>query len=158
MIEDCRSGKINRILVKSIVRFARNTVDALKYIRELKELGVSIFFEAHNIDTGTPGGDVLITILAATAEEESRTISKNIKWSYQKKLEKGDFVFNYTNFLGYTRDDDRKIIIVHEEAKIVRRIYREYLFGHSISRIMNGLNEYGIKTPSGKDKWDLWSC
>ena len=86
MIEDCRSGKINRILVKSIARFARNTVDALKYIRELKELGVSIFFEAHNIDTGTPGGDVLITILAATAEEESRTISKNIKWSYQKKF------------------------------------------------------------------------
>ena len=153
MIEDCRSGKINRILVKSIARFARNTVDALKYIRELKELGVSIFFEAHNIDTGTPGGDVLITILAATAEEESRTISKNIKWSYQKKFEKGDFVFNYTNFLGYTRDENRKIIIVPEEAEIVRRIYREYLFGYSISKIMNGLNEDGIKTPSGKDKW-----
>ena len=81
MIEDCKKGKINRILVKSISRFARNTVDTLKYIRELKELGVSVFFETQGIDTMTPNGEVLITILAALAEQESRTISTNIKWS-----------------------------------------------------------------------------
>lgn len=153
MIKDCKEGKINKILVKSIARFARNTVDALRYIRELKEIGVSIFFEAQNIDTGTPGGDVLLTILAATAEEESRTISKNIKWSYQKKFQKGEMQFSFHNFLGYRKDSDGNIIIIEEEAKIVRRIYNEFLFGYSISQITNRLNEDKIPTPSGKDKW-----
>lgn len=155
MIRDCHEGKIDRILVKSIARFARNTVDALKYIRELKELGISIYFESHNIDTATPGGDVLITILAATAEEESRTISKNIKWSYQKKFEKGEFVFNYSNFLGYTKDENGKITIVPEEAKIVRRIYNEYLFGYPMSQIAKRLNDEKVVTPSKKEgcKW-----
>ena len=151
MIKDCKEGKINKILVKSIARFARNTVDALRYIRELKEIGVSIFFEAQNIDTGTPGGDILLTILAATAEEESRTISKNIKWSYQKKFQKGEMQFNFTCFLGYTRDSDNKIVIVEEEAQIVRRIYREFLFGYSIAQIVEGLNKDSIPTPSHKE-------
>lgn len=81
MLEDCRAGKIKKILVKSISRFARNTVDALKYIQELKDLGVSVFFETQNIDTISPGGEVLITILAAIAEQESRNMSTNIKWA-----------------------------------------------------------------------------
>lgn len=152
MMEDCRKGKINRILVKSIARFARNTVDALKYIRELKELGISVFFEAHNLDTSTSGGEVLLTILAATAEEESRTISKNIKWTYQKKFEKGEFVFNFTNFLGFTKTDNGWEI-VEEEAEIVRRVYREYLAGASLRQISDSLNDDGIKTPSGKGKY-----
>ena len=149
MMEDCRKGKIDRILVKSIARFARNTVDALRYIRELKEMGISVFFEAHNLDTGTSGGEVLLTILAATAEEESRTISKNIKWTYTKKFERGEFVFNYTNFLGFTKTD-KGFEIVEEEAEIVRRIYREYLCGASLQQIAKGLNEDKVRTPSGK--------
>ena len=155
MIKDCHEGKIDRILVKSIARFARNTVDALKYIRELKELGISIYFESHNIDTSTPGGDVLITILAATAEEESRTISKNIKWSYQKKFEKGEFVFNYSYFVGYTKDENGKIVIVPEEAKVIRRIYNEYLFGYPIGQIAKRLNADNVPTASKKEgtKW-----
>jgi len=83
MIADCRAGKINKVMVKSISRFARNTVDALNYIRELKDLGISVYFESENIDTLTPGGEVLLTILAAMAEQESRTMSTNIKWSYK---------------------------------------------------------------------------
>ena len=146
MIQDARDGKINKILVKSIARFARNTVDALKYIRELKELGVGIYFESQNIDTMSPGGDILITILAATAEEESRTISKNIKWSYQKKFQKGDFVLNTNFFLGYKWNEDHKLVIVEEEAKIIRRIFREFLAGYTISQIANGLNEAGYRT------------
>ena len=82
MIDDCRAGKIKKILVKSISRFARNTVDALQYIWELCDLGVSVYFENENIDTLTPGGEVLITILAAMAEQESRTISTNIKLAW----------------------------------------------------------------------------
>lgn len=152
MMEDCRKGKIDRILVKSIARFARNTVDALKYIRELKELGISVYFEAHNLDTGTNGGEVLLTILAATAEEESRTISKNIKWTYQKKFERGEFVFNYSWFLGLTKTENGWEI-VEEEAEIVRRIYREFLCGASYQQIARGLNADGIKSPSGKGKY-----
>ena len=153
MIKDCKSGKINRILVKSLARFARNTVDCLNYIRLLKEIGVSVYFEAQNIDTMTPGGDILLTILAATAEEESRTISKNVKWAYQKKFQKGDFTFDYKHFLGLTRDENHKVVIVEEEAQTIRRIYREYLAGKSLNDIARGLEKDGIKSPWGRDKW-----
>ena len=159
MIEDCRSGKINKILVKSISRFARNTVDALNYIRELKELGISIFFENENIDTLTPGGEVLITILAAMAEQESRTMSTNIKWSYQKKFKNGEVTLNTSQMWGYIKtgrkDEEGKDIyeINEEEAAIVRRIYREYLSGLTAARICRGLEDDGILTKTGKKKW-----
>ena len=159
MIEDCRAGKINKILVKSISRFARNTVDALNYIRELKELGISIYFENENIDTLTPGGEVLITILAAMAEQESRTMSTNIKWSYQKKFKNGEVILNTGLMLGYTKagrkdEEGREIYEINEaEAAIVRRIYREYLAGTTITRICRGLEEDGIPTKLGKKRW-----
>lgn len=159
MIADCRAGKINKILVKSISRFARNTVDALKYIRELKELGISIYFENENIDTLTPGGEVLITILAAMAEQESRTMSTNIKWTYQKKFKNGEVILNTGLMLGYTKagrkdEEGREIYEINEaEAAIVRRIYREYLAGTTITRICRGLEEDGIPTKLGKKRW-----
>lgn len=159
MIADCRAGKINKILVKSISRFARNTVDALNYIRELKELGISIFFENENIDTLTPGGEVLITILAAMAEQESRTMSTNIKWSYQKKFKNGEVTLNTSQMWGYIKtgrkDEEGKEIyeINEEEAAIVRRIYREYLSGLTAARICRGLEDDGILTKTGKKKW-----
>ena len=159
MIDDCRAGKINKILVKSISRFARNTVDALNYIRELKDLGISIFFENENIDTLTPGGEVLITILAAMAEQESRTMSTNIKWSYQKKFKNGEVTLNTSSMWGYIKtgrkDADGKEIyeINEEEAAIVRRIYREFLAGITPARICRGLEEDGILTKRGNKKW-----
>ena len=159
MIADCRAGKINKILVKSISRFARNTVDALNYIRELKELGISIYFENENIDTLTPGGEVLITILAAMAEQESRTMSTNIKWSYQKKFKNGEVILNTGLMMGYIntgrKDDEGKVIyaINEEEAEIVRRIYREYLAGVTVTRICRGLEADGILTKLGKTRW-----
>lgn len=159
MIADCRAGKINKILVKSISRFARNTVDALNYIRELKELGISIYFENENIDTLTPGGEVLITILAAMAEQESRTMSTNIKWTYQKKFKNGEVILNTGLMLGYTKagrkdEEGREIYEINEaEATIVRRIYREYLAGTTITRICRGLEEDGIPTKLGKKRW-----
>ena len=153
MMEDCRRGLIDKILVKSIARFARNTVDALNSIRELKEIGVAVYFENENIDTLTPGGEVLITILAAMAEQESRTMSTNIKWTYQKKFQNGDIQVNFKRFLGYTRDQDHNFVIVPEEAEIVRRIYREFLYGFSPASIAKRLTEEQIPTPSKKTKW-----
>ncbi len=159
MIEDCRAGKIQKILVKSISRFARNTVDALNYIRELKELGISVYFESENIDTLTPGGEVLLAILAAIAEQESRTISSNIKWAYQRKFQKGDIVLNTGLMLGYRKtgqkdkDGHNVYEIVEEEAEIVRRIYREFIAGYSITQIAKRLKADGIKTKLGKATW-----
>ena len=153
MMADCRLGKINKILCKSIARFARNTVDALEAIRELKDLGIGVYFESQNIDTLTPGGDVLLTILAAMAEQESRTISTNVKWTYQKKRANGEVTFNYKRFLGYTRDENGEIQIVPEQAEVVRRIYREYMCGYSTSLIARRLTDDKISTPSNKVKW-----
>jgi len=158
MISDCRAGKIKKILVKSISRFARNTVDALTYIRELKEIGVGIYFESENIDTLTPGGEVLITILAAMAEQESRTMSSNIKWAYAKKFKNGEVILNTGLMLGYTKvgkdEEGRAVYEINEaEAKIVRRIYREFVSGLSVTRICRGLEADGIPTKLGRKKW-----
>lgn len=153
LLNDCRVGKIKRILCKSISRFARNTVDALKYIRELKELGIGIYFETQNIDTMTAGGDILITILAAIAEQESRNMSENIKWAFQKKFKEGELMLVCSQFLGYDRDKDKNIVINEEQAKIVRRIYREFLSGYSCATIAKNLTEDGIQTVTGKKQW-----
>ena len=159
MIQDCRDGKIKKILVKSISRFARNTVDALQYIRELRDLGISIYFENENIDTMSTGGEVLITILAAMAEQESRTISTNIKWAWQRKFQNGEIILNTGMMLGYRRlpEDDENGMAVYEineeEAEIVRRIYREYNAGITVTRICRGLEADGIRTKLGKTKW-----
>jgi DNA invertase Pin-like site-specific DNA recombinase len=153
MIEECRKGNIDRILVKSIARFARNTVDALTYIRELKELGVAVYFENEKIDTLTPGGEVLITILAGMAEQESRNISHNILWANEKKLQKGEVHIATKNFLGYTRDKEGKVTIEPNQAVIVRRIYKEFIMGYACHEIGNRLMSDGIPTPGGKEKW-----
>ncbi len=159
MIQDCRDGKIKRILVKSISRFARNTVDALQYIRELRDLNISVFFENENIDTLGTGGDVLITILAAMAEQESRTISTNIKWAWQRKFQNGEIILNTGLMLGYTKLPEKDengydvFVINEEEAAIVRRIYEEFIAGSTLKRICAGLEADGIRTKLGKEKW-----
>lgn len=159
MIQDCRDGKIKKILVKSISRFARNTVDALQYIRELRDLDISVFFENENIDTLGTGGDVLITILAAMAEQESRTISTNIKWAWQRKFQNGEIILNTGLMLGYTKLTHKDengydvFVINEEEAAIVRRIYEEFIAGATLKRICSGLEADCIRTKLGKEKW-----
>ena len=153
MIEDCRAGKIQKVLVKSISRFARNTVDALNYIRELKDLGISVYFESENIDTMTPGGEVLLTILAAMAEQESRTMSTNIKWAFQKKFEKGEVMINTGTVLGYRKTSEGGYEIAESEAEIVRRIFSEYVSGMSVPQICRRLEAAGYKTKRGSDMW-----
>lgn len=156
MVEDAMTGKIDLILTKSISRFARNTVDSLVTIRELKAKGVEVFFEKENIYTFDSKGELMITIMSSIAQEESRSISENITWGMRKNMARGKVTMAYGKFLGYRRGPDGKPEIVEEEAEIVRRIYRLYLDGHTVREITRILTGDGIPTPSGKNcNWSV---
>lgn len=157
MIDDALNGEIDIILTKSISRFARNTIDSLKYIRLLKEKNVAVYFEKENINTLDPNGDLLITILSGMAQEESRSISTNCKWGFKRKFEKGEILLPTKFFLGYTRNLEGEIIIVEEEAKVITEIYTLYLKGYSYAKIRDYLNNKGYKTPKGNKKWSAES-
>ncbi|WP_313232586.1 recombinase family protein [Tissierella praeacuta] len=153
MIDDCMAGKIDMVLTKSVSRFARNTVDSLQTIRKLKEKNIAVYFEKENINTLDGTGELLITILSSQAQEESRNLSENTKWGITRRYENGIIAINHKKFMGYTKDEDGELIIVPEEAEIVRRIFRMYLEGSSILEITRALERDKIKTATGKDKW-----
>lgn len=153
MIEDARAGKIDLIITKSVSRFARNTVDSLTTVRELKEKGVEIYFEKENIWTLDAKGELLITIMSSLAQEESRSISENVKWGKRKQFADGKTSVAFTHFLGYDKGPNGEFIINEEQAQIVRYIYKRYLEGFSTFQIAKELTEKGIKTPAGKEKW-----
>ena len=153
MIAACYDGKIDMILTKSISRFARNTVDFLRIIRELKERQIRIVFEKENIDTMDSTGELLITILSSQAQEESRNLSENTRWGIARKFEQGIVHVNHMKFMGFTKDANGNLIIVPEEAEIVQRIFDLYLQGLGLSRIAKTLEAQGIKTTTGLDKW-----
>lgn len=153
MIDACLSGKIDLVLTKSVSRFARNTVDALQNIRKLKEKGIPVIFEKEGVNTMESGGELLITILSSQAQEESRNISENTRWGVTRRFENGIVQVNHKKFLGYTKDEDGNLVVVPEEAVIVKRIFREYLEGKSIIKIARGLEQDGIKTVTGLDHW-----
>ena len=153
MIQDALNGKIDLIVTKSVSRFARNTVDTLSTIRKLKEKGVEVYFEKENIYTMNGSGELLITIMSSLAQEESRSLSENVKWGQRKSFSDGKVHLPYSRFLGYRKGEDGKPEIVPEEAEIVRLIYSKFMEGASISAISALLTEKGIKTPGGKDKW-----
>lgn len=153
MIEDCDKGMIDLIITKSISRFARNTKDCLEYYRHLKEQGIGIYFEKENINTLESQGEVLLTILSSLAQEESRTISENCKWGIQRRMEQGYVRANTTKFIGYDRDDNVNLIINAEQAKIVKRIYKEYLDGRTVDYIARGLESDEIKNWEDKVNW-----
>ena len=151
MLQDCRAGKIDRILCKSISRFARNTVMLLKTVRELKRLGVSVYFEEQNIDTMSGEGELMLTVLASFAQEESRSVSENCKWRIRKKFEQG--IPTGLCIYGY-KVKNGVFTIIPEEAEIIRRIFRMYLEGMGCERIMKALTEAGVPAPNG----GLWSA
>lgn len=155
MIDDCMNGKIDMVITKSISRFARNTLDCLKYIRKLKDVNIPVFFEKENINTMDAKGEVLITIMASLAQQESQSLSQNIKLGFQYRYQQGKVQINHNWFLGYTKDQDGNLIIDPEEAKVVRRIYREYLEGASMPSIAKGLMADGIMTGSHRKKWHV---
>ena len=147
------AGKIDLILTKSVSRFARNTVDSLQTIRKLKEKNIGIIFEKEGVNTLEATGELLITILSSQAQEESRNLSENTRWGIARRYENGVVLVNHKKFLGYTKDEDGELVIVPEQAKLVRRIYRLYLEGLSTQQIANTFMAEGIKTVTGKDKW-----
>lgn len=153
MIQDARDGKIDMILTKSISRFSRNTVDCLKYTRELKALNISVFFEKENINTLDTKGEVLMTIMAALAQQESESLSANVKLGIQFRNQQGKVQINHNRFLGYTKDEEGNLVIVPEEAKIVRRIYGEYMDGRSFLQIKRSLEKDGILNGASNKKW-----
>lgn len=158
MIEDAKNGMIDIIYVKSVSRFARNTVDTLCICRELKARGINVIFQKENIELLDASGELMLTIFASLAQEESRSISENVKWTIHKNYEKGIYHMAYKRFLGYEKGEDGKPKIVEEEAVIVRRIYKMFLYGYSVNKIAKALTDEGIPTPSGKiGKWSATS-
>ncbi len=153
MIDECMDGNIDMIITKSISRFARNTLDCLKYIRQLKEKNIPVFFEKESINTMDSKGEVLLTIMASLAQQESQSLSQNIKLGLQYRYQQGHVQVNHNRFLGYTKDADGHLIIDPDQAEIVRRIYREYLEGFSMDKIAAGLERDGVLTGAGKAKW-----
>ena len=153
MIDDCMAGKIDIVITKSISRFARNTVDSLTHIRKLKEKNIAVYFEKEGINTLEGSGELLITILSSQAQEESRNISENCRWGIVRRFEDVKVIVNHSKFMGYTKDKDGNLIIVPEEAEVVRRIFRLFLEGNSSYRIKQILEADGIRTATGNTVW-----
>ena len=155
MIRRCKQGKIDMIIVKSIARFARNTVDCLKFVRMLRDLDVDVYFEEQGIHSNQPGAEFYITIYGCIAQSESENISANVRWGKAQSAKEGNVPFHYKNFLGYRKGADGKPEIDPDEAEIVRFIYDRFLAGDSLGGIAQKLEDLQIPSPSGKPKWQF---
>jgi len=153
MIEDCMVGKIDMVITKSISRFARNTLDTLQYVRQLKEKNIAIFFEKENVNTLDSKGEFLITLLGSLAQEESSNISQITRMGIAYRFQEGKVIVNHNRFLGYTKDENGELVIVPEEAEVIRRIYREFMEGKSPYKIATNLQRDEIITGSGGSRW-----
>ena len=151
MMADCRKGKIDKVLVKSISRFARNTRDCLAALRELSRLGVTVKFEKENIDTGTLTTELMVSVSGSLAQEESISISKNQRMSYQRRMEKGEFITCYAPY-GY-RVQGKDLVVNPEEATVVQWIFNRFLNGWSTDQIADHLSQRRVPTGFGKGKW-----
>ena len=144
LVDDCMNGKIDIVLTKSVSRFARNTVDLLETVRKLKDKGVEVRFEKENISSMSGDGELMLTILASFAQEESRSISENVKWGIRRRMEKGIDSARNKKIFGY-RYDGEKYVICEEEAEIVRYIFYRYAEGAAPCEIIKELAEKGIE-------------
>jgi len=155
MIDDCKAGKIDFIITKSISRFARNTLDCLSYVRLLKGLSspVGIYFEKENLDTLDSKSELLLTILSSLAQDESRSISENVRWALQKRYQQGKAFCPTTNFLGYDSDSSGNMVINEEQAETVRWIFQKCLEGYGTGLIAKRLTADGVKTGTGNTQW-----
>ena len=152
MMSDARKHRFEIILVKSISRLARNTMLIIETLKELKELGISVIFEKENIDTGAPYSEMLLTIMSAFAQEESRNISERVKKGIHMRAQNGEV--SWTPVYGYTRQGDEEYIIVPEEAEVVRLVFDEYEKGMLQQKIAEQINEMGMPSPAGQ----LWQA
>ncbi len=154
MVEDALKGKIDLIVTKSVSRFARNTVDSLTTVRQLKEKGIEIYFEKENIWTLDSKGELLITIMSSLAQEESRSISENVTWGQRKRFADGKVTVPFGHFLGYDRGEDGNLVLNPKEAVIIKRIFSLFLQGMTPYGIAGQLSADGILSPGKKDKWN----
>ncbi len=152
MIEDCENRLVDKIITKSVTRFARNTIDTLTTVRKLKQLGISVLFEKENLDTADETSEVMLSVLATVAQEESLNISMNMRWSVQKRMKSGEWMPSSIAY-GYTNSNDT-IIPVFPEAKIVKDIFKMYLNGSGSQKIADVLNGKKIVPPKTADKWN----
>ena len=153
MMHDCRLGKIDMILTKSVARFARNTLDSIKAIRELKSLGIAVYFEKERVNTLTEKSEQMITIMSSIAQGESESVSTNNKWSAIRRFKNGTFIIGSPPF-GYENDENGQLVINVKEAWIVRRIFDEYLGGRGTYAIAKGLEQDKIPTIRGAKEWE----
>lgn len=152
MMKDCKNGKIDLILAKSISRFGRDTLTTIKDIRRLKKMSIGVYFEVGGFDTLTTS-DSIIDQYATLAQAESQSHSENVKFGMRRRMESGRTLLNHTQFLGYTKGPDGELKVVPEEAEIVRKIFKLYLQGNGVRKIKRYLEEHGIRTVTGKAEW-----
>ena len=152
MIKKALKGKIDLIISKSVSRFSRNTLDVLEIINKLSEKGVDVWFEKENIKISEQKGEVLMSVISAFVQEESRNISENIKWGFKRKFERGDTFKKYKRFYGFSYVDD-EMVIVPEEGTVVKKIFNLYLSGKTLNQIKLYLESNNIKNSSGGDIW-----
>lgn len=156
MMDDARAGKIDLILSKSVSRFGRNTLNTISAIRELKALKIGVYFENENVNTLDEASEFMLTIMSSMAQEEARHISENVRWTMKKKFKEGVPMFCHSTFLGYTKDPiTKKIIIVEEEAKIIREIFELYVNNVGPNEICRIMESKGYLTGRGNKKWNL---
>ena len=155
MIRKCRRGGIDLILTKSISRFARNTLDCVKYVRELKGLGIAVIFEQGNINTLESDNEIIITLLGALAQAESENISKSVIWGKEEASRQGRVSYQYAKLYAFERGEDGKPRIIPEQAEVVRRIYKSYLAGKTIQQIKALLDNQGVLNIRGEAGWTL---
>ena len=153
MIKMARKGKIDIILCKSISRFARNTVDCLDYVRELRNLGVAVIFEKENINTNSMNSEFAISLYASFAQAESESISRNVTWGIEKSFREGNVRYKFENMLGYRLDENKKPYIIPHEAEIVRMIFKDYADGFGASEIADKLTKMGAVRRNGSSEW-----
>lgn len=152
MLDDARCGKLDRVVCKSISRFARNTNDCLTALRELKRLGVTVAFEKEGIDTARVSDEIMITIMEGLAQEESASISRNVRWSIRRRMANGTFRVARVPY-GYVKNEKRELVIDPEKAAVIRRIYELYLSGSGARKIAVLLNSENLPSPTGK-QWN----
>ena len=153
MIRMCKRGKIDMIITKSISRFARNTVDCLKYIRMLRDLNIDVYFEEQGIHSIEKGSEFYITVYGSLAQSESENISANVRWGKEQCAKEGNVQFRYKNTLGYRKGEDGNPEIVPEEAETIQYIYHRFLAGDSYGTIKSALESKGVLSPGGNNTW-----
>lgn len=153
LIRQCKKGKVDMIITKSISRFARNTLDCINLTRKLREINVDVYFEEQNLHSIDASSELYITIYGSLAQSESENISANVIWGKERSAKAGKVPFQYKHFLGYRKGENGYPEIIPKEAEIIKMIYDQFLAGDSFIEICKSLEEQGIPSPGGKGTW-----